>query len=197
MTNAPQIHNMILSSFCDLTMQLVRSHELTCSYFNFYLTNSMFNDNRSYANLITLLMNRVMEFWSIVLWYQKDKVSPKPWLDLFSPNCYFISDSFKWVTIEFFFSFVNKKLTSLKKSQSRFLYLRDLAIKFENWNMKNEFSIFNFPIKIEKWKLKNFYHFSIFNFEVKIEMRKNVLFHFDFKMKIEWHFRCTDWSMFS
>ena len=70
--------------------------------------------------------------------------------------------------------------------------MHNLAIKFENWNMKNEFSIFNFPIKIEKWKLKNFYHFSIFNFEVKIEMRKNVLFHFNFKMKIEWHFRCTD-----
>ena len=59
--------------------------------------------------------------------------------------------------------------------------------------MKNEFSIFNFPIKTEKWKLKNFYHFSIFSFEVKIEMLKNVLFHFNFKMKIEWHFRCTDW----
>ena len=24
-------------------------------------------------------------------------------------------------------------------------------------------------------------------FEVKIEMRKNVLFHFNFKLKIEWH----------
>ena len=24
-------------------------------------------------------------------------------------------------------------------------------------------------------------------------MRKNVLFHFNFKMKIEWHFRCTDY----
>ena len=59
--------------------------------------------------------------------------------------------------------------------------------------MKNEFSTFNFPIKIEKGKLKNFYHFLIFNFEVKIEMRKTVVFHLNFKMKIEWHFRCTDW----
>ena len=44
-------------------------------------------------------------------------------------------------------------------------------------------------MKIEK---KN--HFSVFNFEVKTEMRKNVLFHSNFKMKIEWHFRCTDSS---
>ena len=43
-------------------------------------------------------------------------------------------------------------------------------------------------------KIEKFYHFSIFNFEVKIEMRKNVLFHFNFKLKIEWHFRCTDFS---
>ena len=110
------------------------------------------------------------------------------------------------------------------------------AIKFENWKMKNKFSIFNFPIKIDNWKLNFFYHFSIFNFEVKNEMRKNALlirdpkgsfvfqlnwklqffqksiqfqfenwiltsifnsghgflFYFNFKLKIEWHFRCSD-----
>ena len=49
--------------------------------------------------------------------------------------------------------------------------------------MKNEnvFWIFNFPITIDNWKFKKFYHFSIFNFEVKNEMCKNVLFYFNFK----------------
>ena len=54
--------------------------------------------------------------------------------------------------------------------------------------MENKFLIFNFPIKIGNWKLKILYHFSIFNFELKIEMCKYVLFHFNFKLKIEWHF---------
>ena len=45
--------------------------------------------------------------------------------------------------------------------------------------------------------MKNFYHFSIFNFEVKNEMCKNVLFYFNFKLKIEWHFRSTDWKSFN
>ena len=71
--------------------------------------------------------------------------------------------------------------------------MRNSAIKFENRKMKNEFSIFNFPIKIDNWKLKIFCHFSIFNFEVKNEMRKKVLFYFNFKLKIECHFRCTDY----
>ena len=87
---------------------------------------------------------------------------------------------------------MKKNLTRSKKSQSRFLCLLDLVIKLKNWNIKNAFSIFKFPLKIEKWNLKKFYHFSIFNFEVKIEMRKNVLFHFNFKMKIEWFFWCMD-----
>ena len=87
----------------------------------------------------------------------------------------------------------------LKKSESRFLYLHNSAIKLENGKMKNGFSFFNFPIKIGNWKLRNFYHFSIFNFEVKIEICKNVLFHFNFELKIKWHFRCTDflWSVIS
>ena len=102
----------------------------------------------------------------------------------------------------FYFSFVVKnlpslQLTRLKKRQSRFLCLRNLAIKFENWNMKNEFPIFNFLIKIGTWNLKIFYHFLIFDFEIKIEICKNVLFHFNFKLKIEWHFRCTDSTNFA
>ena len=84
------------------------------------------------------------------------------------------------------------QLTRLKKHKSRFLYLGNLKIKFENWNMKNEFSISNFLIKIGNWKLKISYHFSIFNFELKIKICKNVFFHFNFILKIEWHFRCTD-----
>ena len=84
------------------------------------------------------------------------------------------------------------QLTRLKKHKSRFLYLGNLKIKFENWNMKNEFSISNFLIKIGNWKLKISYHFSIFNFELKIKICKNVFFHFSFKLKIEWHFRFTD-----
>ena len=82
----------------------------------------------------------------------------------------------------------------LKKNESRFLCLHNSAIKLENGKMKNWFSFFSFPIKIGNWKLTNFYHFSIFNFEVKI-----VLFHFNFKLKIKWHFRCTDflWSVIS
>ena len=65
--------------------------------------------------------------------------------------------------------------------------MRDSAIKFKNGKMKNGFSIFSFPIKIRNWKLKNFYHFLI-----EIEIPKNVLVHSNFKMKIEWHFQCTD-----
>ena len=67
------------------------------------------------------------------------------------------------------------------------------TLKFQNWNMKNEFSIFNFLIKIRNWKLKIFYNFSIFNFELKIEICKIFFSHLNFKLKIEWHFRCTDW----
>ena len=59
--------------------------------------------------------------------------------------------------------------------------------------MKNRFLIFNFQVNIAYWKLKNFYHFPISNIELKIEMCKNVLLHFNFKLKIEWHFRCTDY----
>ena len=35
---------------------------------------------------------------------------------------------------------------------------------------------------------------SFFNFQfwIEIEIHKNGLFHYNFKMKIEWHFRCTD-----
>ena len=50
--------------------------------------------------------------------------------------------------------------------------MRNSAIKFKNWQMKNGFSSFNFPIKIGNWKLKNFYHFSIFNFESKLKYLK-------------------------
>ena len=81
-------------------------------------------------------------------------------------------------------------------------------------------SFFNFGYEIEKWKIKNFqnlffdlktkriFHFlnknwklkiekemSFFSFQfcIGIEMRKNALFHSNFNLKIEWHFRCTDW----
>ena len=63
--------------------------------------------------------------------------------------------------------------------------------------MKNRFWTSNFPIKNDNWNLKKIYHFSIFNFEVKIEMPKNVLFYFNFKLEIDWHFRCTDWKLFN
>ena len=43
-------------------------------------------------------------------------------------------------------------------------------------------------MKSESWKRIFFFNFQ---FWVKIEIRKNVLFHFNFKLKIEWHFRCT------
>ena len=98
----------------------------------------------------------------------------------------------------FFFCLLKLDITSVNKikvkvkSQSRFLYLRHSVIKFENWNMKNRFLIFNFPIKSGNWKLKKFYHFSIFNLELKIEICKNALLHFNFKLKIESNFRCTD-----
>ena len=65
----------------------------------------------------------------------------------------------------FLFRGLKLDITSVNKiikSQSRFLYLRHSAIKFENWKMKNRFLILNFPIKIGNWKLKIFYHFSIF-----------------------------------
>ena len=52
------------------------------------------------------------------------------------------------------------------------LYLRNSAIKFKNGEMKNGFSVFNFPIKTGNWKLKNFYHFTIFNFESKLKYLK-------------------------
>ena len=94
----------------------------------------------------------------------------------------------------FYFSFVVKnfpslQLTRFKKHKSQFLYLCNLAIKIENWNMKNEFSIFNFLIKIEHWKLKIFYHWKL---KFEIEICKNVFFDFNFKPEIEWHFWRTD-----
>ena len=36
------------------------------------------------------------------------------------------------------------------------------------------------------------YRFLIDKREVKNEMPKNVLFYFNFKLKIEWRFRCMD-----
>ena len=62
-----------------------------------------------------------------------------------------------------------------------------------SFSMKNGFSIFNFQTKIGNWKFFIIFQFSIW---IEIEIHKNVLFHSNFKMKIEWHFRCTDWSPF-
>ena len=61
--------------------------------------------------------------------------------------------------------------------------------------MKNEKWIFNFQFSNKNWKLKIEKFLSFFNFQfwIEIEIPKNVLFHSNFKMKIEWHFRCTDW----
>ena len=53
----------------------------------------------------------------------------------------------------FFFLFCGQTLeissaNEIKKSESRFLDLRNSAIKLENGKMKNRLSILNFPIKI-------------------------------------------------
>ena len=60
--------------------------------------------------------------------------------------------------------------------------------------MKNEKWIFNFQFSNKNWKLKIEKFLSFFNFQfwIEIEITKNVLAHSNFKMKIEWHFRCTD-----
>ena len=65
--------------------------------------------------------------------------------------------------------------------------MRNSAIKFKNWKMKNGF------FSKKNWKLK-FLSFFNFQFWFEIEIPKNVLFHSNFKIKIEWHFRCTDWE---
>ena len=61
---------------------------------------------------------------------------------------------------------------------------------------------FQFPIFIWKLKIENpffiendiFYiSISIQNWKLKKKKFSNVLFHFNFKRKIEWHFRCTDY----
>ena len=62
--------------------------------------------------------------------------------------------------------------------------MRNSAFIFENWKMKNGFSIFYFPIKIGKWKLKFFYHFSIFNFESKLKYIKISFFILILKWKL-------------
>ena len=58
-----------------------------------------------------------------------------------------------------------------------------------NENRRFYFSIFKYKLKIEK-------EMSFFNFQfwIKIEIHKNSLFHYNFKMKIEWHFWCTDFN---
>ena len=67
-----------------------------------------------------------------------------------------------------------------------------------NWNSyfkktKNDIQI-NFS-KIEKWKNAIFIfqkiNFLNYTFHTRI---KYVLFHFNFKLKIEWHFRCRDYT---
>ena len=62
--------------------------------------------------------------------------------------------------------------------------MRNSAFIFKNWKMKNGFSIFYFPIKIGKWKLKFFYHFSIFNFESKLKYIKISFFILILKWKL-------------
>ena len=77
------------------------------------------------------------------------------WCNLF-PYCYFQIYLFSVsYSKTFSFSFVDKistslQLTRLKNSQSRFLNFFHWVINFKNCNMKNGFSIFNFPNKIQK-----------------------------------------------
>ena len=60
--------------------------------------------------------------------------------------------------------------------------------------MKNKKRIFNFQFSNKNWQLQieKFLLFFNFQFWIEIEIPKNVLFHSNFKMEIEWHFRCTD-----
>ena len=77
------------------------------------------------------------------------------WCNLF-PHYYFQIYLFSVsYSRTFSFSFVDKistslQLTRLKNSQSRFLNFFHWVINFKNCNMKNGFSIFNFPNKIQK-----------------------------------------------
>ena len=41
-------------------------------------------------------------------------------------------------------------------------------------------------------KIEKEISFVNFHFWIEIEMRKNALFHFNFKLKIKWYFRCTN-----
>ena len=52
----------------------------------------------------------------------------------------------------------------------------------------------NFQFSSKNWQLEieNFLSISNSNYEVKNEMRENVLFYFNVKLKIEWHFCYTD-----
>ena len=76
---------------------------------------------------------------------------------------------------------------------------QNFRIHFLIWNQKMNFkkffhfSIFVLKLKNEKWKI-----FKIrFVFKSKNELYSRytdyVLFHFNFKLKIKWHFRCTDY----
>ena len=89
----------------------------------------------------------------------------------------------------------------LKLEWKRTFLCISISIQIENWKMiKNfQFSISNFCLKIKNWK--SIFHwkwnFLYFNFDSKLKIEKRkfsiVLFHFNFKRKTEWHFRCTDY----
>ena len=90
-----------------------------------------------------------------------------------------------------------------------------LLAQFDNWNMKNGFSILNLLIKlvIENWKKKSFFNFQFwsknwnaqkcpFPFQfynenwmaLSVHRLDYVPFYFILTMKIEWHFPCTDFN---
>ena len=77
--------------------------------------------------------------------------------------------------------------------------IRAPKVPFNPCTESAQFSISNFYLKIKNWKsiFHWKWHFLYFNFDSKLKIEKkkisNVLFHFNFKRKIEWHFRCTDY----
>ena len=95
---------------------------------------------------------------------------------------------------EKFFFWICFDLKPISKNKNQ-----NFRIHFLIWNQKINFkkffhfSIFVLKLKNEKWKI-----FKIrFVFKSKNELYSRytdyVLFHFNFKLKIKWHFRCTDY----